>query len=139
MTTPVSQCTVFIQVWVDTNAVQAGSTNGVYMVDNRTSRGSQKEGSGTLQTSCTMNSNICWTVLPIDPNFTAAGGMIGMQSIGNSNAWGSSGQPQRIDGVTFTGTAQNPGTANYQMGINVQLPGKSGITLSLNPTVAVIN
>lgn len=137
MTTPVSQCTVFIQIWVDTNAVQAGSTKGIYMVDNRTSRGSQKEGSGTLQTSCTMNSTICWEVLPIDPNFTAAGGMVQMQSIGNSNAWGPSGQPQRIDNTTFTGTAQNAGNASYNMGINVQLPGQSGMTLNLNPSVSV--
>lgn len=137
MTTPVSQCTVFIQVWIDTNAVQAGSTKGIYMVDNRNSRGSQKEGSGALQTSCTMNANICWMVLPIDPNFTAAGGMVQMQSIGNSNAWGPSGQPQRIDNTTFTGTAQNAGNASYNMGINVQLPGQSGMTLNLNPAVSV--
>lgn len=137
MTTPVSQCTVFIQVWIDTNAVQAGSAKGIYMVDNRISRGSQKEGSGALQTAVTRNANICWTVLPIDPNFTALGGMVQMQSIGNSNAWGSSGQPQMIDATTFTGTAQNAGTASYNMGINVQLPGKSGITLSLNPSMTV--
>lgn len=38
-----------------------------------------------------MNANICWMVLPSDPNFTAAGGMVQMQSIGDSNAWGQSG------------------------------------------------
>lgn len=137
MTTPVSQCTVFIQVWVDTNAVQAGSAKGIYIINNRIARGRRKEGAGKLQTAVTRNANICWTVLPIDPNFTAAGGSIQMQSIGNSNAWGSSGQPQMIDATTFTGTAQNAGTASYNMGINVHLPGKSGITLSLNPSVTV--
>lgn len=137
MTTPVSQCTVFIQVWVDTKAVQAGSARGIYMVDNRLARRGKKEGSGALQTAVTRNANICWTVLPIDPNFTALGGRVQMQSIGNSSAWGSSGQPQMIDATTFTGTAQNAGTANYNMGIKVQLPGKSGITLSLNPSVTV--
>lgn len=93
MTTPVSQCSVFIQVWIDTNAVQAGSTKGIYMVDNRTSAGSKNEGACTLNTAVTKNSNICWTVMPIDPNFTAAGGTLQLQSIGNSNAWGPSGQP----------------------------------------------
>lgn len=137
MTTPVSQCTVFIQVWVDTNAVQAGSSTGIYMVDNRTSEGSAKEGSGALQTEVTKNANICWTVMPIDPNFTTVGGAIELQSIGNSNAWGSSGQPQRLNATTFTGTAQNTGSANYALGLNVQSPGKSGVTLSLNPGVTV--
>lgn len=137
MTTPVSQCTVFIQVWIDTNAVQAGSTNGVYMVDNRTSVGSKKEGSNTLQTSVTKNANICWTVMSIDPNFATVGGDIQLQSIGNSNAWGASGQPQRLNPSTFTGTAQNAGMAGYSMGINVQLPGQSGITLTLNPGIVV--
>ena len=83
-----------------------------------------------------MNANICWMVLPIDPNFTAAGGMVQMQSIGNSNAWGPSGQPQRIDNTTFTGTAQNAGNASYNTGINVQLPGQSGMTLNLNTDAA---
>lgn len=84
-----------------------------------------------------MDANICWMVLPIDPSFTAAGVMVQMQSIGNSNAWGPSGQPQRIDNTTFTGTAQNAGNASYNMGINVQLPGQSGMTLNLNPAVTV--
>ena len=38
-----------------------------------------------------MNTNICSMVMPIDPNFTAAGGMVQMQSIGDSNAGGPSG------------------------------------------------
>lgn len=137
MTTPVSQCSVFIQVWIDTNAVQQGSTKGIYMVDNRTSAGSMSEGGCTLTTAVTKNANICWTVMPIDPNFTAAGGSLQLQSISNSNAWGPSGQPQSVGMMQFTGTAQTSGMANYTMGINVQLPGQSGMTLDVTPNIVV--
>lgn len=137
MTTPVSQCTVIIQVWVDTKAVQAGSAKGVYMVDSRRPRRSQKRALGALQTAVARNAVICWTLLPIDPKFTAAGGTLQMQAIGNSNAWGAGGQPRMIDATTYTGSAQNAGTANYHISIDVLAPGKSRIALSLNPSMTV--
>jgi hypothetical protein len=42
-----------------------------------------------------------------------------------------------LNGTTFTGQAQNPGNAPYSMTINVQLPGQSGMTLRVNPTIQV--
>jgi hypothetical protein len=136
MATPISQCSVFIQIWIDTNAVQAGQTKGIYLVDNRTSGGSQNEGSVNLQTNCTRGSFICWTIIPIDPNFVASGGSVQIQSIGNSNVWGDSGQPQRVDSWNFTGQAQSGTSGNYALGLNVQAPGGSGISLSINPGIA---
>jgi hypothetical protein len=137
MSYPISSCSVFIQVWVDTNAIQADQTTGVYLVDNRTSAGSQNEGSAGLQTACTSGSNLCWTVQAIDPNFVAEGGVLGLQSIGNSNAWGDSGQPESINSTTFTGQVQNDGTAGYSLNLNVQVPGGSGKTLTVSPGVIV--
>lgn len=137
MAVPITNCSVFIQIWIDTNAVQAGSTRGIYLVDNRVSNGSQNEGSATLQTACTKNSFICWQVFAIDPNYTAIGGSVAIQSIGNSNAWGNSGQPQLMNSGTATGQAQNSGSASYSINLNVQSPGLSGITLTVNASVNV--
>lgn len=133
MATPMSQCSVFIQIWVDTNAIQAGQTKGVYLVDNCVSNnGSQREGSASLQTKCMKGSFISWTILPIDPNF---GGSMQIQSIGNSNVWGDSGQPQRVDDHSFTGQAQNNTSSTYALGLNIQLAGGSGMSLQLNPGI----
>jgi hypothetical protein len=137
MGVPVSQCSVFIQIWVDTNSVQNGQTKGIYLVDNRVSSGSQNEGSANLQAACTLNSYICWQILAIDPNYTAGGGTVAIQQIGNSNAWGMSGQPEMINSTTFTGQVQNPGQAGYSININVQNPGMSGITIQISPSVLV--
>lgn len=137
MAIPITQCSVFIQIWIDTNSAQVGTTKGIYLVDNRVSSGSRNEGSVNLQTACTLSSYICWQVFAIDPNFTSIGGNIGIQQIGNSNAWGNSGQPQMLNNTTFTGQVQNPGSAGYQITINVQNPGMSGMTLTVNPTVNV--
>ena len=135
MSTPITNCSVFIQIWIDTNSATNGSTKGVYLVDNRVSSGSQNEGSVNLQTACTKGSYICWQVFAIDPNFTAIGGSVAIQSIGNSNAWGNSGQPQLV-GAAATGQVQNSGTATYQINLNVQSPGQSGITIQV-PAVSV--
>ncbi len=137
MAVPITQCSVFIQIWVDTNAAQAGTTKGIYLVDNRVSSGSQNEGSANLQTACTLNSYICWQVFAVDPNFTSIGGSVAIQQIGNSNAWGDSGQPQMLNATTFTGQVENAGSASYSLNLNLQSPGQSGITLAVNPGVSV--
>jgi len=137
MAVSVSQCSVFIQIWVDTNAAQAGTAKGIYLVDNRISSGSQNEGTPTLQTACTLNSYVCWQVFAVDPNFASSGGSLSIQSIGNSNAWGFSGQPQAVNASTFTGQAQNGGIAPYQLSLNLQSPGLNGMTLTVNPSINV--
>jgi hypothetical protein len=134
---PISSATVFIQIWVDTNSVQGGQTTGIYLADNRVSSGSQNEGSASLQTSCTKSSIIAWQIFAIDPNFEGAGGSLQISQIGNSNAWGQSGQPESLNTNTWTGQAQNAGQASYQISINVALPGQNGISTNVNPSINV--
>ncbi|WP_437947147.1 hypothetical protein WME98_41020 [Sorangium sp. So ce296] len=136
MTIPTTQCSVQIQIWVDTNAIQNGSTRGVYLVDNRVTSGGQNEGSANLVTSCTQDSYVCWQILTVDPNASAS---VQIQSIGSSNAWGPSGQPQVASDNpnAFTGQAQNPGSSSYQLSINVTAGGGSGTTVILNPGMNV--
>jgi hypothetical protein len=127
---------VFIQIWVDTNALQNGSTKGVYVVDNRVSNGSQNEGTASLTTNASNGSTVNWQIFNIDPTNT---GTIGIQSISNSNAWGSGGQPQADPTYGgFSGQVQNTGTAQYSVTFNAQKqPGSAAITTTINLAMSV--
>lgn len=128
-----ANCNVFIEAWVDVNAiVQGGGTTGVWLVDNRVSSGSTGDGTAGLTTSCSNGSNLCWSVVAIDPNADIT--QLQIQQIGNSNAWGNSGQPEATDGTdtVFTGQVQNTGTASYNLVLNV-----NDTTVTLTPSVSV--
>jgi hypothetical protein len=128
-----SNCNVFIQAWVDVNAiVQGGGTNGVWLVDNRVSSGSTGDGTAGLTTGCSNGSNLCWEIVAIDPNADVT--QLQIQQIGNSNAWGNSGQPEATDGTgtVFTGQVQNTGTASYNLILNV-----NDTSVTLTPSVTV--
>jgi len=127
---------VFIQIWVDTNALQNGSTRGVYVVDNRVSNGSTNEGTANLQTNATNGSLVNWQVFNVDPTATGAKSI---QSISNSNAWGPGGQPQPDPTYGgFTGQLQNVGVAPYSVTFNAQKQqGSAAITTTVNLSMAV--
>lgn len=78
-------CPVQIQVYVDTNAANNTSLQGIYMVDNRATSGSSGEGTPSLNTHVSKNSNVCVQVLNIDPTSDVG---VSITSFGNSNAWG---------------------------------------------------
>ncbi|WDF59207.1 hypothetical protein PQ462_21135 [Flavobacterium sp. KACC 22758] len=64
-----STCTVFIQVWVDVNMLYTNNPEkGCYVVDNR-SKYSEFEGTDQLQTCVVSGSKICWSILPVDPQY----------------------------------------------------------------------
>lgn len=133
---PTTSCTTFIQIWVDTNALQNGSTRGIYLVDNRVSQGSNNEGSPSLLTAVTNGTNICWEVFNIDMNSTT---VLQLSAISNASVFGASGQPQAApdNPNAFTGTVQNTGKAGYQITFNAQAPGGSGITATVSAALSV--
>lgn len=137
MSIPVNNCTVFVQLWVDTNALQNGSEQGVYLVDNRLNNGSQFEGTTNLSTNATKGSNVCWQVYNVDPNSTD---QLAIQSIGNASVFGASGQPENAgDGSgAFTGQVQAAASATYTVNFTVQKPGSSGITTQVSPSLVVV-
>ena len=137
MSIPVSNCTAFVQVWVDVNALQNGSQAGIYLVDNGVNNGSQGEGTPGLTTQVTKGSKVCWQVFNIDPNSTAE---LAIQSIGNASVFGASGQPENAgDGTgAFTGQAQATGQAAYTVNFSARIPGSSGITAQVSPSLAVV-
>jgi hypothetical protein len=128
-----STCDVFIQVWVDINPIiQGQGSEGVYLVDNRVSSGSTGGGTSALDTNCTNNSTVCWQIIPVDPNADLT--QFQIQSIGNSNAWGNTGQPQSAsrDNTIFTGQVQNTGSASYSLALDVNFT-----TVTVTPSVSV--
>lgn len=132
-----SDCSVFIQVWVDTNAARQGSTAGIYLVDNQISQGSTNEGSPTLATVATQNSNVCFSLLNVDPQSTAT---LEIANMGNSNAYGFNGTPQQYSSTVWTGTLANGEvSAPYSIDINVTKQGGGGsFTTQVTPSFRVI-
>jgi len=132
-----SDCSVFVQIYVDTNAAAQGSTKGIYLVDNRLAQGSTNEGTPNLVTVATQNSNICFSLLNVDAQDPSS---LSLANFGNSNAWGFNGTPQQYNPTTWTGTLANgETTSGYSVTLNVTKQGGGGsITTQLNPTLKVI-
>lgn len=64
-----STCTIFIQIWVDVNMLATNNPEkGCYVVDNR-NKYSEYEGSYELQTNVASGSKVCWSILPLDPQY----------------------------------------------------------------------
>ncbi len=131
-----SNCTTFIQLWVDTNALQNGSAKGVYLVDNRVNNGSSQEGTASLATAVSLSTNICWQIFNVDPNSTT---QLQIESISNASVFGASGQPEAApdNPNAFTGTVQAAGNANYTINFSAQVAGGSGITTKVTPSLSV--
>lgn len=134
MATPPSSCSVFIQIWVDTNALQNGQTTGVYLVDNNLNHGSSNEGTVNLNTNVPVGTNICWSLLNVSPTSNT---ILTIQNFGNASVFGASGTPQQYNATTWTGQVQAAGNANYNINFSAQIPGASGITVSVNPALSV--
>jgi hypothetical protein len=134
MAIPASSCSVFVQIWVDTNALQNGETTGVYLVDNNLNNGSSNEGTVNLSTNVPLGTNICWSLLNIVPTSDT---ILQIQNFGNASVWGASGTPQQVNATTWTGQVQATGNAQYNINFSAQIPGQSGITTNVNPSLTV--
>jgi len=111
-------CSVFIEIWADVNETTSGELKGIYIVDNRLEEGSTGEGTPELTTVCGRNENVCWSLVPVDPNVTKVGWEL--SEVGPCPAWGADGQPKRVNATTFTGTARNVVQATpYALAFNV--------------------
>lgn len=125
-------CAVFVQFIVDTEELQSGQTTGVYVVDNATGSGSTGEGTPNLNTSCTQGNQIAFEAVTLRP---CNGDTVTIQTIGNSNAWGSSGQPEISSNnpSAFAGQAQNAGSNQpYSASLLVSLSGGSNVPIALS-------
>ncbi|MBV9494837.1 MAG: hypothetical protein JOZ54_11375 [Acidobacteria bacterium] len=134
MATPPSACSTFIQIWVDTNALQNGQTTGVYLVDNNLNHGSSNEGTVNLVTNVPVGTFVCWSLLNVDPTSDT---ILSIQNFGNASVFGFSGTPQQVNDTTWTGQVQIAGNASYDINFNAQIPGSSGITTTVSPSFSV--
>lgn len=134
MATPPSACSVFIQIWVDTNALQNGQTTGVYLVDNNLNHGSSNEGTVSLLTNVPVGTSICWSLLNVDPTSNT---VLNLANFGNASVFGASGTPQMVNATTWTGQVQAAGNASYNINFSAQIPGSSGITTNVTPSLSV--
>lgn len=129
-----SECSLFIQVWVDTDALVNGQTTGVYIVDNNLNHGSSGEGTVNLSSTVPVGTKICWSLLNIDPNSNS---VLQLQNFGNAGVFGASGTPQMVNQTTWTGQVQAPGDDHYNINFSATNSGGSGITTSVNPSLNV--
>ena len=131
---PPSSCSVFVQIWVDTNALQNQQTTGVYLVDNNLNHESGGEGTVNLNTVVPVGTSICWSLLNISPTSNT---ILTIQNFGNASVFGASGTPQQVNATTWTGQVQAAGNAQYNINFSAQIPGSSGITTNVNPSLSV--
>ena len=123
-------CSVFIQVWVDTNAAAPGSTAGIYLVDNQLTRGSTGEGTPALMTHATQNSAVCFSVMNIDPQSSAT---LEITNISSSGAFGFDGAPQRFSSHTWIGTLAKPvANADYSLSFNITKAGGEHLSTTVS-------
>jgi len=141
-------CNVFIQVWVDINALEPGQTAGVYVVDNQIALGSTNEGSIALNTVVSAGSRVCWSIVPIDPQYNVQG-MLSFSSITASSGWQHIPAPYAAPGqkagnpAIFTGVI-DPSTTGGNLIEGMSCNYENGVAswsgnLPANITIAAVN
>ncbi|WP_146171921.1 hypothetical protein [Pseudoduganella armeniaca] len=133
-------CNVFIQVWVDVNALAQGSTQGCYAVSNR-SQQSNGEGTAQLITTVPTASRVCWSVVPIDPQYqnTADAQFFTINAIGVGSGWDAPPTQPGDDPSIFTGSVSKStvsGNVNADIEFSCNTSGTSvTVTLPVQLTV----
>lgn len=129
-----NECSVFVQVWVDTDALVNGQTAGVYIVDNNLNHGSSGEGTVKLNTKVPVGTKICWSLLNVDPTSDT---VLQIQNFGNAGVFGAGGTPKQVNATTWTGQVQAQGSDAYNINFTAQKVGGTGITTSVDPALSV--
>ncbi|HEX2926289.1 MAG TPA: hypothetical protein VHP38_08550 [Ruminiclostridium sp.] len=130
-----SDCNVKIVIYVDTAKARTGSTQGIYMVDNRAPK-SSNEGTASLNTYCNTNDYICWRVMPIDPDTHDT---VAITSFDQSLAWGYGGKPQASDtsNTVWVGRAENSGCYQTPINLIISENGKNPVQLKITPSLNI--
>lgn len=137
MSIPTNQCTVFVQVWADVNSMSQGSTAGCYAVCNR-SQDSVGEGTACLNTKVVSGSNVCWSVVPIDPQYN---GDFTITAVGTQSGWATPPAPVPGSPNMFTGKVENAtvgGTINSNIQFSYNGGGES-ITVTLPVVITPVS
>ena len=132
-----NQCTVFVQVWADVNSMKQGSTQGCYAVCNR-SQQSSGEGTPNLNANVISGSNVCWSVVPIDPQYT---GDFVITAVGAQSGWATPpapvpGSPNIFTGQLTQSTVGGTVDSNIKFSYN---GGSQGITVTLPVVITPVS
>ncbi|ASZ14254.1 hypothetical protein KTO58_02665 [Chitinophaga pendula] len=117
-------CSIWVLGFVDAGIVQDGKPDGLYFIDTNVNAGiisasseNPSEATNSLNTLCSNNDNIAWTVYGFSPyggtNFPQ------IYYIGGSNVWGADGQPFQIssDMDVFTGKVESTSGGSYAINL----------------------
>ena len=108
-----TNCTAFIQIWVDVNALTTGQITGCYAVDNLHGKG---EGSASLNSVVPNKRNVCWQVLPIDPQYA---GMFTIDQISAPSGWQSPPAAASLGQDVWTATVASSSGGSIAQGVTV--------------------
>ncbi|QDW33772.1 hypothetical protein FFE93_012330 [Yersinia sp. KBS0713] len=119
----IEDCDLQILILVDEKTALQGESTGIFAMDNHLGSGSDIQGSTQLVTYAGRGDKIYWRAMFINPNTVDAQSIasIGISSVGNSPAWGYSGQPEIAfdSDSNFSGEAQVAGRYTYELLINI--------------------
>lgn len=110
-----SNCDPFIIGFVDARLIQNGKPDGLFFIDTSNVPSSAYEGTSQLRTACRLNAKIAWVAYGFNPY-----DYVQIQFIGNSDAWGGTGQPYPAGDDIFTGQVQNATGGGYQIELQVK-------------------
>lgn len=137
-TNSIDDCSIQILICLDENDLQEGTVKGVYLLDNQLGNRGAHFALPTVGTYVARTDKIYWRVCLLDPNSHA---IPEISSIGNSKAWGFTGQPERaFDSTTaFTGMAEESGNYSYNITVNVKVSDQEYFNISFPHALYVIN
>lgn len=127
-----SQCSVFVQVWVDVRQFSQDGLTGIFLIDSNLSHGSSGQASTALNTNVQRGTNICWSLLSLTAGSDT---ILEFQDFGEANVFGSQGTPQPINMKTWTGTVWNAGYDQYRIDILARYPDQRTITTTITPSI----
>jgi hypothetical protein len=132
-----SDCTTFIRIWIDAEALRPGSTDGIHIADNRSADGSRHQGTPVLSTCVKAGSPICWEIFNISP---ASDAILRIEAISASPLFAHGAPPRTApDNVDARTTiAVHPGRDTYTVAFGVTCPGRPPMRFRISPSLSVL-
>lgn len=131
------ECTTFIRIWVDADALHPGSADGIHVADNRSDMGSRLQGTSMLSSCVRAGGRICWEMFNISPTSDV---VLRIRSITTSALFAPDAQPRPApdNADAYTAIATHPGSDTYAIAFDVIRPGQSAMRFRITPTLSVL-
>lgn len=130
-------CTTFIRIWIDADALHPDTTDGIHVADNHSHHGSRHQGTPALSTCVNAGSGICWEIFNISPTSDA---MPRIHSISTSRLFAREAPPRPApdNADAHTAIAIHPGQDIYTIAFGVTRPGRPPLHFRITPSLAVL-